>query len=55
MSATDGYLDLRDRIRKGEHLHGRSFASLADAFITPPTKRGADARSPTPIPGCLAC
>jgi hypothetical protein len=31
--ATDWYLDLRDRIRKGEHLHGRSFESMADAFI----------------------
>jgi integrase len=32
--ATDWYLDLRDRLRKGEHLHGRSFESLAEAFIT---------------------
>src|SRR5438046_1030446 len=31
--ATDWYLELRDRIRKGEHLHGRSFALSADAFI----------------------
>jgi len=31
--ATDWYLDLRDRTRKGEHLHGRSFDSMADAFI----------------------
>jgi hypothetical protein len=31
--ATDWYLDLRNRIRKGEHLHGRSFESMADAFI----------------------
>lgn len=31
--ATDWYLELRDRIRKGEHLHGRSFAEMADAFI----------------------
>lgn len=31
--ATDWYLDLRDRVRKGEHLHGRSFADMADAFI----------------------
>jgi integrase len=31
--ATDWYLDLRDRIRKGEHLHGRSFAHCADAFL----------------------
>ena len=27
--ATDWYLELRDRVRRGEHLHGRSFdASL---------------------------
>lgn len=32
--ATDWYLDLRDRLRKGEHLHGRSFADVAEAFIT---------------------
>jgi integrase len=32
--ATDWFLDLRDRMRKGERLHGRSFASLAEAFIT---------------------
>ena len=31
--ATDWYLELRDRVRRGEHLHGRSFADLADAFI----------------------
>ena len=31
--ATDWYLDLRDRVRRGEHLHGRYFADLADAFI----------------------
>jgi integrase len=31
--ATDWFLDLRDRIRKGEHLHGRSFADVAEAFI----------------------
>jgi integrase len=31
--ATDWYLELRDRIRKGEHLHGRSFAQMAEAFI----------------------
>jgi hypothetical protein len=27
--ATDWYLELRDRVRKGEHLHGRSFADMA--------------------------
>src|SRR5712691_7247374 len=32
--ATDWYLDLRDRMRKGEHLHGRSFADVAEAFVT---------------------
>lgn len=32
--ATDWYLELLDRVRKGEHLHGRSFADLAEAFIT---------------------
>jgi len=32
--ATDWYLDLRDRVRKGEHLHGRSFGEIAEAFIT---------------------
>jgi hypothetical protein len=31
--ATDWYLDLRDRLRKGEDLHGKSFATLAEAFI----------------------
>jgi hypothetical protein len=31
--ATDWYLELRDRIRKGEHLHGRSFADMAESFI----------------------
>jgi hypothetical protein len=31
--ATDWYLDLRDRLRKGEDLHGRSFAETAEAFI----------------------
>ena len=31
--ATDWYLELRDRIRKGEALHGRSFAHMAEAFI----------------------
>jgi hypothetical protein len=30
--ATDWYLELRDRIRKGEDLHGRSFAAVAEAF-----------------------
>lgn len=31
--ATDWYLELRDKVRKGEHLHGHSFAEVADAFI----------------------
>jgi integrase len=31
--ATDWYLELRDRIRKGEHLHGRSFEEMATSFI----------------------
>src|SRR5712692_5837725 len=31
--ATDWYLDLRDRTRRGEHLHGRAFAASADAFL----------------------
>jgi hypothetical protein len=31
--ATDWYLDLRDRVRKGEELHGRSFEDVADAFL----------------------
>src|SRR2546426_2570492 len=31
--ATDWYLELRDRMRRGERLHGRSFAHCADAFI----------------------
>jgi hypothetical protein len=31
--ATDWYLDLRDRARRGEHLHGRSFAASAEAFL----------------------
>ena len=30
--ATDWYLDLRDRMRKGETLYGRSFAEMAEAF-----------------------
>jgi hypothetical protein len=32
--ATDWYLELHDRMRKGEHLHGRSFADIAEAFVT---------------------
>src|ERR1700675_1372827 len=31
--ATDWYLDLRDRTRRGEHLHGRAFAASAEAFL----------------------
>ncbi|MBS1816531.1 MAG: hypothetical protein JSU08_01240 [Acidobacteria bacterium] len=31
--ATDWYLELRDRIRKGEHLHGRTFGEMAEAFM----------------------
>src|SRR6202049_4515505 len=31
--ATDWYLDLRDRTRRGEHLHGRTFAASAEAFV----------------------
>jgi hypothetical protein len=31
--ATDWNLELRDRIRKGESLHGPSFAQMAAAFI----------------------
>lgn len=31
--ATNWYLDLRDRLRKGEDLHGRSFADVAEAFL----------------------
>jgi hypothetical protein len=31
--ATDWYLDLRDRMRRGEELHGRSFADVAEAFL----------------------
>jgi len=31
--ATDWHFELRDRIRRGEHLHGRSFADMAEAFI----------------------
>jgi integrase len=31
--ATDWYLDLRDRIRHGEDLHGKSFAEVAEAFL----------------------
>ena len=31
--ATDWYLELRDRMRRGERLHGRSFAHCADAFL----------------------
>lgn len=30
--ATDWYLDIRDRVRHGEDLHGRSFADMAEAF-----------------------
>lgn len=32
--ATDWYLELRDRTRNGERLHGRSFAEIAAAFLT---------------------
>lgn len=31
--ATDWYLELHDRVRKGEHLHGRLFSEIADAFL----------------------
>ena len=31
--ATDWYLDLRDRTRRGEHLHGRTFAASSEAFL----------------------
>ena len=31
--ATDWYLDLLGRVRKGEHLHGKTFQELADAFV----------------------
>lgn len=31
--ATDWYLDLRDRTRRGEHLHGRAFSASAEAFL----------------------
>src|SRR6266852_6682950 len=31
--ATDWYLDLRDRARRGEHLHGRAFAASAEALL----------------------
>lgn len=32
--ATGWYLALKDRERKGEQLHGRSFTDLAEAFVT---------------------
>ena len=31
--ATDWYLELHDRARKGEDLHGRTFAEMAEAFV----------------------
>jgi hypothetical protein len=31
--ATDWYLDLRDRLRKGEDLHGKSLAAMAEVFL----------------------
>jgi hypothetical protein len=31
--ATDWYLDLRDRQRRGENLHGKSFSEMAESFI----------------------
>lgn len=31
--ATDWYLELRDRLHKGEDVHGRSFAEVAEAFL----------------------
>src|SRR6185312_1819622 len=31
--ATDWFLELRDRMRKGEDLHGKSFAEIAEAFL----------------------
>lgn len=31
--ATDWYLELRDRIRKGEELHGKTFEEMAEAFL----------------------
>ena len=46
--ATDWYLELRDRTRKGEHLHGRSFAAIAEAFISArqPASRGVGGPAP---------
>lgn len=32
--ATDWYLDLRDKLRKGEHLHGHGFGDMAEKFLT---------------------
>ncbi|MGE3336016.1 MAG: hypothetical protein AB7I36_20440 [Rhodospirillaceae bacterium] len=32
--ATDWFLELRDRMRRGEHLHGRTFGEIAELFIT---------------------
>src|SRR5262245_59859174 len=31
--ATNWYLELLDRIRKGEELHGKTFEEMADAFL----------------------
>jgi hypothetical protein len=31
--ATDWHLDLRDRTRRGEHLHGRAFSASGEAFL----------------------
>lgn len=31
--ATDWYLEQRDRIRRGEHLHGRMFSDVAENFL----------------------
>lgn len=31
--ATDWYLALKDRVRRGEHVHGRSFADVGRALL----------------------
>lgn len=44
--ATDWYLELRDRIRKGESLHGRSFAQIHPRHRLPAS---GPARRPVPV------
>ena len=54
-AATDWYLELRDRTRKGEDLHGRSFAAVAEALITHANQSEVRRRMSARKSGCEMC